>query len=571
MKYFFTLWIVSFFFIYFLTECASISPPGGGPRDTIPPVLIKSIPEQKSLNFSGNSVSLVYDEYLKIENLTKQLIITPIIQDEYEQKIRRNSIEIIFPEPFKDSTTYTFNFQDAIQDITEGNVTEDNVLAFSTGDYIDSLYINGKVVDLFSNDPVEDILVCLYPFDDTLDIFNSPPIYLTKTDEEGKYLIENIKNGIYRLYAYDDVNSNLNCDMPREMFGFSSDTIVLNGNIDSVFMQVLSLDMRAIEIQRAGPAGKYFEIKTNKGLVDYSIQPIDTTVILYHNFWSDNKTIRFYNTLQTSDSIEFVFEASDSLENIFIDTLYLKFVESKREKDEFSFSVVPKDNSKITDRFEGTLKFNKPITLIDFDSIYFEYDSITFQYMHDSLPYTLNEKKDKLTFQMDLFYSSYLESLAQSDTATRTTVEEGDRGQRGGSPASPGSRNPKLKLHFGKYAFVTADGDSSAQRVLEYQKLRPENFGTIKGNVYSDYDSFIIQLINSRNEVIQEIQNAKQYTFNLVSAGDYFIRVFIDNNNNGKWDPGNIFMNIEPEGIYFFPEEITIRANWELTDINLQF
>ena len=280
MKYFFSLFLLSFTIIYFLTKCASITPPGGGPRDTIPPVLIKSIPEHKSLNFSGNTISLIFDEYLKIENLNKQLIITPIVQDEYEQKIRRNSIELTFPEPFKDSTTYTFNFQDAIQDITEGNITEDNVLAFSTGDYIDSLYINGKVLDLFTNTPVEDLTVCLYLIDDTLDIFNSPPIYLTKTNKEGKYLIENIKNGIYKLYAYNDANSNLKCDMPKEMFGFLSDTISLSENIDSVFLKVQYLDMRDIEIQRAGSSGRYFEIKTNKSLVDYSIYPIDSSKTL---------------------------------------------------------------------------------------------------------------------------------------------------------------------------------------------------------------------------------------------------------------------------------------------------
>ena len=155
MRYLFSIFILSSIVIYFLTYCASITPPGGGPRDTIPPVLLKSYPDHKSLNFSGTTIRLIYDEYLKIDDLKKQLIITPIIQEEYERKIRRNSIELTFPEPFKDTTTYTFNFQDAIQDITEGNVTLDNVLAFSTGDYIDSLYINGKVLDIFSNKPVD--------------------------------------------------------------------------------------------------------------------------------------------------------------------------------------------------------------------------------------------------------------------------------------------------------------------------------------------------------------------------------------------------------------------------------
>ena len=92
-----------------------------------------------------------------------------------------------------------------------------------------------------------------------------------------------------------------------------------------------------------------------------------------------------------------------------------------------------------------------------------------------------------------------------------------------------------------------------------------------KANVISQFDSFIIQLIKGKNEIIKEIRNEKQYQIDQVAAGEYSIRVFIDYNNNGKWDPGNIFKNVEPEGIFFYQEKITIRANWELTDINLEF
>ena len=568
MRYLFSLFIISSLVIYFLTYCASITPPGGGPRDTIPPTRVESIPENKSLNFSGRTIELTYDEYLKIDNLTKQLIITPIVQGEYEQKIRRNSIALTFPEPFKDSTTYTFNFQEAIQDITEGNVTLDNVLAFSTGDYIDSLYINGKVNDVFSNKPMEGFTVCLYLVGDTLDLFNSPPLYLTRTNKEGKYLIENIKNGRYRLYVYNDANSNLKCDMPREMFGFISDTIDLQSNVDSVFLKVQYLDMREMLIQRAGPSGKYFEIKTNKTIVDYTIDPMDTTKTLYHNFGEDHKTIRFYDNIQSTDSIQFRFTATDSLDNIFVDTLYLKFIESKREKDEFSFSVIPKTNSKITDLFTGTFRFSKPVISINFDSLYFEYDSVTYQYLNDSIYFELNKRKDIFSFDVGLFFSDYIQSLQESDTVAGDPSEN-----------EPGSRRlsgrnattNKLIFHVGKGAFISADLDTSTSFKLEYQLLRSENYGTIKGNVLTEFDSFNIQLLKGNNDIIKEVYNQKQYEFTNVDPGTYSIRVFIDNNGNGKWEPGNIFMNLEPEDVYFFPEEITIRSNWELTDIDMEF
>lgn len=568
MKYLFSIGILSFLIIYFLTYCASITAPGGGPRDTIPPILIRSYPENKSLNYSGNSIRLIYDEYLKIENLNKQLIITPIIQEEYEQKIRKNSIELIFPESFLDSTTYTFNFQEAIQDITEGNVTPDNVLAFSTGDYIDSLYINGKVMNLFSNRPVEGFTVCLYQVDDTLDIFNSPPLYLTRTNKEGKYLIENIKNGNYRIYVYNDVNSNLTCDMPREMFGFTSDTLYLNSNVDSIFLKVQYLDMRSIQIQRAGPAGKYYEIKTNKTIVDYAIMPMDTSVTIYHNFGDDRKTIRFYDNIFSADSVEFIFQASDSVENIFVDTLFMKFIETKRDLEEFSLTVTPKNKSQIIDLFSAELRFRKPLKSIHLDSIYFEYDSVTYQYLNDSMKYSLNNRRDVLTFEMELFLSDYIQKLIESDTVSQKRTEDTSpvRGSGGSNPT-----NKKLMLHIPRGTFISADMDTSTTLVLEYQMLKPENFGSIKGTVNSSFDYFTIQLIKGNKDIVREIHNQKQYEFKTVEPGQYSIRILIDNNSNGKWDPGNIFKNIGPEDIYFFPDELTIRKNWELTDIDLSF
>lgn len=569
MRNFLYIFLLSILFIYYLTDCASITPPSGGPRDTIPPVLTRSIPANKELNYSGNSIRLTFDEYLKIENLTKQLIITPIIQEEYEQKIRKNYIELTFPEPFKDSTTYTFNFQDAIQDITEGNVTLDNVLAFSTGDYIDSLYINGRVNEVFSNEPVEGYSVCLYYADDTLNLFNSPPVYLTKTNDEGKYLIENIKNGIYRLYVYNDANSNLICDMPREMFGFESDTIYLNDNIDSIFLQVQYLDMREIQIQRDGPAGQYYEIKTNKNLVDYSVLPIDTTQTIYHNFGEDKKTIRFYNNIHSKDSIAFAFKATDSLDQVFIDTLFMKFVDSKRDKVAFDVTFSPKNKAKILDGFKGTFQFNKPIIKYSPDSIYFIYDSVTFQYLHDSITsFKINEKKDLFSFDIELFFSEYLTSRIRSDTSFQKTAPGDDE-------IKPKNNQTKvdntLVFHAGRGSFVSADNDSSAILEMEYQLLRPENFGIIKGTVQSDFENFTIQLLKGKKDVIDTIHNKRNYVFNHVEPGKYFIRVLIDNNGNGKWDPGNIFKNVEPEGIYFFTDEITIRPNWELTDIDLMF
>lgn len=554
---------------YLLSNCANIKPPTGGPRDTIPPMLVKSIPENKSLNFQGNSVKMTYDEYLKIQNLQKQLIITPLIDDEYESKIRKYTIELTFPKPFDDSTTYTFNFQDAIQDITEGNITEDNVLAFSTGNYIDSISINGKVFDLFTNKPLKEYTVCLYFPNDTLDIFNGKPIYLTRTNEEGLYVIENIKNGFYRVYAYMDNNSNLICDIPKEKFGYITDTLNLNNNLDSVRMNVLYMDMRPLEIQREGPAGIYYEIKLNKNILDYRVQVPDTSRMVYHNFGEDKKTIRFYNTFQNIDSMKYYFSAHDSLDQEIKDTLYLKFTESKRKKADFTYSITPKDADKITDHFKGTISFNKPIIDINPDSIYFKYDSLTFQFIPVDSVHPINDRMDSFHFEMDLFFTEFLENMAKADTIDQVKTE---RPSKGASVSVGKRRSTDLNLHFGRGAFISVDHDTLPEINNYYSKLKSENYGIIQGKVISHYTSFTIQLLDKQGVKVQdEIKNTFNYAFNNVKPGEYIIRVFIDNNNNGIWEPGNILKSIEPEDVFFLDEVISVRANWEINDIDLEF
>jgi uncharacterized protein (DUF2141 family) len=556
--------------IYLLSNCANIKPPTGGPRDTIPPILVESMPKNKSLNYQGNTVKLTYDEYLQIKDLKKQLIITPLLEDEYESKIKKYSVELIFPRPFPDSTTFTFNFQEAIQDITENNVTKDNVFAFSTGNYIDSISINGKVFDLFTNEPMEDYTVCLYPARDTLDIFNSKPTYLTRTNEDGLYLIENIKNGLYRLYAYEDKNSNLICDIPKEKFGFIADTLNLNHNMDSVRINAFYMDMRPLEIQREGPAGVYYEIKLNKNIIDYEIRVPDFQPPVYHNFGEDKRTIRVYNTFQKIDSIKYYFSAFDSLSQNIRDTLYIKFMETKRKKVDFTYSILPKDKENITDDFKGTITFNKPILSINADSIYFKYDSLTYQFVPSDSLHPLDRRKDIYTFEMDLFFSEYLLRLAQADTITETPKRE--RPSEGSAVTVPAKKKNELNLHLDRATFISVEQDTMPQVNNYYSFLRTENFGIIRGTVNSDQKSFTIQLLDKQGMKVQkEIHDEFDYNFYNVKPGNYLIRVIVDNNQNGIWDPGNVFKLKEPEDVYFFPEVISVRANWEITDINLEF
>ncbi len=178
IKYFLHISIIIIIY-QLLTSCANVTPPSGGPRDTITPVRLITIPLDKSINYKGKSIVMEYDERINVNKIKDQLIITPYIESDYEYTIKKNIIKLNFEEAFEDSTTYTLNFRESIQDITEKNPTKDNKFTFSTGSFIDSMTIDGYVKDLLTFDTLENIIVGIYNVNDTISIFDGTPYYFT--------------------------------------------------------------------------------------------------------------------------------------------------------------------------------------------------------------------------------------------------------------------------------------------------------------------------------------------------------------------------------------------------------
>ena len=221
----------SWLLLFLAVACANPIPPTGGPKDLDPPVIINTQPTNKILNFDGSEISLEFDEYIKEENLLTQLMITPNLKTPYKYKVNKNKITLTFEEPFDSATTYTFNFREGVKDITEGNVPPNLKFVFSTGNFLDSASISGTVTSLMTKEPLEDITISLFVHPDTVDVFTGPPRYSTKSDKEGKYIIENVKNDEYLVYAIDDLNRNLKLESRTEGYGFLTAHLTLDDYI----------------------------------------------------------------------------------------------------------------------------------------------------------------------------------------------------------------------------------------------------------------------------------------------------------------------------------------------------
>ena len=196
--------------VLLLDSCAQISAPTGGEPDTVPPKLdsLGTIPLNYSTNFSGDKIVITFNEYFVLKNPKANVFFSPNIENGPEFIVKGKTLTVLLNNELKENTTYTINFGDAISDYTVGNKIPDFKYVFSTGDFIDSMSTQGKVIDAFTGKPIEGVVVMLYDdFSDSV-VSKSKPIYYATTNKEGDYLMNYLKAGTYKLFALKDENRN---------------------------------------------------------------------------------------------------------------------------------------------------------------------------------------------------------------------------------------------------------------------------------------------------------------------------------------------------------------------------
>ncbi|GAA0891984.1 Ig-like domain-containing protein [Fulvivirga kasyanovii] len=593
------------------SACANQTAPTGGEKDEIPPVLVSSIPAQGELNFKGKEIVLTFDELIKTDNPKEQFLITPRIKDEYEIKYRKNKVIIEFEKPLQDSTTYSINFREGIKDLTEGNPADTLKLAFSTGSYLDSLSISGYVYELMTNTKAADITIAIYEANDTLDVFNSPPVYYTKTDAAGLYNIDNLKNASYKIYAFEDKNKNLTLESKSEKYGFVSEIVRLDSNISKLDIPIQLLDVRDLELQSTRPSGTTYNLKYNKHVTDYDLKSIDTTSVVYSNFTdASHNTIQIFDTGNYSDTLAISIRATDSLQHDIFDSVRFKFEPTQRKPADFTLkATLPKIITK-TPTFKATLKFSKPVKSVNYDSVYLYLDTANIVYFK---PQDLewNQYKDEVSLAYDIDPSLFVNKedistntssrtqsrRAENPPADRELPEQDKRnapdrkklleGPDDAQPINKEGRPPKdntspkdsleqqppapKQPHFYASAgsFIGAESDSSKRIQENLSFIKPDQLGVLLMDVQTDSQHYFVQLINTKNQVVAEEVNGKTFQFKNIEPGEYRVRILVDSNLNGIWDPGNIKANEEPEPVIFYQssegnEILTLRANWEL-------
>jgi uncharacterized protein (DUF2141 family) len=540
-------------YFLFLLACARQTSPTGGPKDTIPPILVKSHPRNQQTNFKGNEIRLAFSEPIQVNNPKEQLIITPSIGKDFEVKAKKQEVILTWSATLNDSTTYTFNFRDAVADITEKNPARKLRIAVSTGSYIDSLSIEGHITNFLDESFVKDALVALQPYADTFNIFKHTPAYFTKTDDKGSYKLENLKPGTYQLYSFIDQNRNLVVDSKNERYGFKKDSLLLLTPLKKQDIGLLKLDARNLTVTAARPYNSYFNIRTSKGIKSATLTAADSTYLNY-TFGADASNVVLYNTFNEIDSLLINLSINDSIENRFDTTLYAKFSKQKVTLEKFSSNLTKTSLLADEGTLQATLTFSKPISEINFDSIYFQIDSLT----------KISFNKENVTYEP-------MHKTLKISTNIDKALYKKDETIPGEEPKAVQAKKIKKlnTLHFGKGAFISVEQDSSTSTAKKLNPLYFEDLGMIIVELQPAKEKTIIQLLNSKKEIVADKIHSTKATFANLEPGDYLLRLIIDRNGNGAWDAGSYLKHKEPERMIYYQnekgtKEIKLKANFEL-------
>ena len=519
--------------IVVISGCAKRGSPTGGPVDSIPPVLINASPKINSINFDSKEIRLTFDEFVKLDNVDEQLIISPPInKSSYEVKPLNGVTKKVFLE-FIDSleteTTYSINFGNSIKDNNEGNPLTFFSYTFSTGETIDSLYVRGNISDAFDKETDDYISIHLYRIDSIFNdsiIFNNRPTYISNSLDSTSYQFKNIKEGKYLILALKDIDNIYFFDPFYDKIGFIDSLITL----------------------------------PRDSIINFKLFKEETSLIWDKPHFINSEKIGFgyYGKLDLKN-IEIISSIPDSVNYTYTkenekDTLI--FWLSRNSFDSLNFNLIEKDTTKLV-----TVKFDRAKdTLIDSLSISSKTTSIihlkeTFK-LSSNIP--LKNIQDSLITIRDIdsvivpFTTSINDNLDQIDIKFEVSPSD----------------NYRLFILPEAIKDIRGVSNDTLQYNVVSQSL--EDYGNVYLDVIRNSNSkFILQMIDSNGDVIRVFKNVNQdatYNFDYVRPGKYIFRLIEDANNNDKWDTGNYLKKIKPERVYYFSNELEVRANWDLNE-----
>lgn len=541
-----------------LASCAKISVPTGGPRDTTPPAIVKITPDNNSLNFNSKSIKITFNEFVVLDNPNKTLIVSPPLSQNPELTVSNKSVIVKINDTLQENTTYNIIFAETIKDFTEGNAIPFFNYCFSTGDHIDSFQLSGQLIDAMTLKPVKDALVMLYDNDIDSLPYTTRPIYITKSKENGSFLFTQIKKEKYKIFALEDVNSNLIYDLPNERIAFCDstiesypmprdpDTLITEGDTtvirhDSIKGPEVHLSMFQ-EKDTMQAISKYintqeniysFPYKTN--FKNFSTRYLSGDTLQYfQSINATQDTVTWYMTKPVIDTSWYEFTADNRIDSVKINPFKNKSTKPGRgknyEKKKLGVTLGNKGNI-----FQPLLlNFNFPVKPAD--SI--EVCIIKLMKSGNDTLFTTVSVPDTFTHSIPVDF--HFEGKTDYQLIIKDSVFFGYHGLT----------NDSIKERF------------STKSEKDYGNLQ------IHYSIADHSCQYIVSLITEKGLIVQQDVIFSRQTVNYLhlDPGSYKIHAVKDRNFNGKWDTGDYYKKLQAEEIFFFPKELVVRGYWDIED-----
>jgi hypothetical protein len=571
---------LSFFYIVIALisfSCAKIGAPQGGPEDLTPPKVVESQPPAYSTRFDGKKIIITFDEFVHLKDLNKYFVISPPMKKKPEVTVRGKSVVISLQEDLKPNTTYRFFLGDAIVDFHRDNPLRNFDFVLSTGDYIDSLALRGRVVNAFDNQPgKEGLFVMLYRnFNDSMPRKQLPD-YITKSNEEGWFTLSHLRPDSFMIFALKDLNQNNLFDLPNEALAFSDTIIHFNNNYylpnDSLTKEdtTKSDSLRKVrppfksqiilysftEDYEKQYLKKYTRLLPEKLEFIFNRLPYDSFKITPLNFHKENwllpdlaeknDTMVFWITDTTvvhNDTLKLniTYSIKDSLDRLIprTDTISLTYKKPSGKKSRgetpqasantFVISASTGANPVLDLNGKLFLMFSHPVLFIDKNKISFfkkeeeKQTPVSFTIAHDSIFL----RKYVINFKMEPNYGYILTADSLAFTSIYQQVNDSTT-----------------------FTFKTQEDDY---------------YGTIKLTLSNVKEQMIVQLLDEKENIIsQKITDKDQLIiFDFLPPGKFRIRAIYDRNRNKVWDTGNYAKKLQPEKVLYFEKVMPVKSNWD--------
>lgn len=512
-----------------LNSCAIQVPPGGGEKDIIPPKLIKAEPPNYSTGFKGHDFKLDFDEYITLNDLSNQLIVSPLLKNAPEVHVRKKSLLVHISDTLMENTTYTINFGQGIADNNEGNKLSNFQYVFSTGSIIDSSEVKGRIIRAFDLKPEKGALALLYKSNSDSLPFLERPLYFSQANDSGEFNVRNITPGNYKIIGLKDSDGNYIYTPALEGIAFKSELIAANSekiNL-SIFNETPKLFLQKAYSEYSGKVVLAFSAPADtlkiRFLSDTSILKVYS---IQYSKLKDSISIWYENL--NADTLSFYFDNTEVKDTIV--TRLFKGVKENRGKK--SVSLIISDGNRQSTVQDLYLPFffnsNHPLVSASFEKVVF---------LEDSVPVIPQfEFLDSLHMNMQLKF--------------------------------PWKSKKKYSLYLPSSIFKDFYGLYNDSMVFTFTTRSETDYGSVKLNLTGATGiPKIIQLVDeSGTSVFREFSSEQDttYLFSNLEARLYKIKLIYDRNRNGKWDTGNYLKKIQPEEVEFYQEKITVRSNWDV-------